>query len=470
MKKQRNTFQNLDKDKQERIARVAIEEFGSQGYAGASINTMVKRLNIAKGSIFQYFGDKRGLFWFVFQRSVDMVKAYLKEVRDQSKEDDFATRLKKTLNAGVRFINAHPLIYRLYLRVFFESRAPFRDEILASLRHYSLAYLTRLLEDARANGELRKDIDMRKSAFILDAVMDRFLQANMMRHLDGGLGLYGMELKGADQWIDGLVDTLVQGIGGAQKIRAKIPTPSVLILAAVQAEVKGLIRRIRPEVKSTVAGKEYFFGLLDGVAVGLLITGPGLVNAAQSLTAVIWQAPPEFIIQTGWGGAFSGSGLEPGDMAIATEEIDAHLGTEPIDGSRGVDELPFELFSIEGNSYKNRQLLDDRLVKKAFAIVREAFKDGSSRVFKGPFVTVSTITATDDTADRLYNRFHPCMEQMEGAAAAQVAHVYGIPFLEIRSVSNMVGERDRRKWDTEGASNNLVQSICSIISNKKNLI
>ncbi len=64
----RKTFQNLSKEKQERITRIAVEEFAYKGFEGASINSMVGRMKIAKGSIFQYFGDKKGLFLFVFNR------------------------------------------------------------------------------------------------------------------------------------------------------------------------------------------------------------------------------------------------------------------------------------------------------------------------------------------------------------------------------------------------------------------
>ena len=62
------TFNNLDKQKQDRIFNAAVREFSEWGYAGASINTMVENLGIAKGSIFQYFGNKEGLLTLYFQR------------------------------------------------------------------------------------------------------------------------------------------------------------------------------------------------------------------------------------------------------------------------------------------------------------------------------------------------------------------------------------------------------------------
>ena len=206
------TFLNLAQAKQDRIIDVALDEFSQHGYLQTSINTIVKRLGIAKGSIFQYFGDKRGLFLFVFNLSLDQVKTFLKGVRDETAGSDLFFRLEKTLTAGVRFINAHPLLYRLYLRILFESGIPKRNELLFAIRHNSHEYLRGLIDDARQSGELREDLDPDIISFILDAILDRFLQAQSIEHLDAGLGLYRIDETGARDWIRHIVHLIQHGI------------------------------------------------------------------------------------------------------------------------------------------------------------------------------------------------------------------------------------------------------------------
>lgn len=207
------TFQNLSQSKQERITRIAVEEFSEKGYAGASINAMVRRLGIAKGSIFQYFGDKRGLFLFAFNTAMEMVKDYLRTVRDQTVSEDLFTALEATLTAGVIFMQKHPVIYRLYIKAMFEDDIPFRSEILRSLREYSFKYFRSLLERARARGELRPDLDLDKAAFVLDALMDRFLLARTVPHLDAGLGIYACSDDDARRWISQIKDMVRLGMG-----------------------------------------------------------------------------------------------------------------------------------------------------------------------------------------------------------------------------------------------------------------
>lgn len=206
------TFENLPDSKQDRITRAAVEEFGRAGYTAASINAIVSRLGIAKGSIFQYFGDKKGLFLFVFGQATNMVKDYLRTVRDETADQDLFTRLEATLVAGLMFLDRHPQMYRLYIKILFEDDLPFRDEIMGSLRRYSFKYLRGLLSDARDRGEVAPDLDLDQAAFLLDAIMDRFLQTRTLPHLDAGLGLSGGPPDEARRWISGVVGLLRRGL------------------------------------------------------------------------------------------------------------------------------------------------------------------------------------------------------------------------------------------------------------------
>ncbi|MGE0086217.1 MAG: TetR/AcrR family transcriptional regulator [Desulfococcaceae bacterium] len=216
------TFYGLSESKKDRITRAAVEEFSEKGYSLASINAIVARLGIAKGSIFQYFGDKRGLFLFVFDTAMEKVKNYLRTVRDQTGDENIFTRLEATLIAGLLFLQKHPMIYRLYIRTMFESvRSDLSpgfarqesESALATLREDSLCYLRSLLETAKARGEIREDADLDQACFMIDALMDRFLQARVIPHLDGGLGICHCSEAEAREWISGIIRMLRSGIG-----------------------------------------------------------------------------------------------------------------------------------------------------------------------------------------------------------------------------------------------------------------
>jgi futalosine hydrolase len=221
----------------------------------------------------------------------------------------------------------------------------------------------------------------------------------------------------------------------------------IIVSAAVEEELSKLIDRIESPVFSIVGGRRITSGYIEGKPVRVLITGPGTVNTVQSLTAAIENTRPSLIIQTGCAGAFRESGLNKGDIGIATEEIDIQLGIEAGNGSLPLNELPFSIIKSSNIDIKNRYPLDIELVNQASETLRKIFEGKSVQVVKGSFVTVSTITATDSRAKDIYKHYSPCMEGMEGAGAAHLAIHYDIPFLEIRSASNFVGKRDRSSWN-----------------------
>jgi len=63
--------------KRSRIVEIAMQHFAEQGYQAARVGDMAAALGIAKGSIFQHFGSKDGLFFEVYKRAVRSFPKYL---------------------------------------------------------------------------------------------------------------------------------------------------------------------------------------------------------------------------------------------------------------------------------------------------------------------------------------------------------------------------------------------------------
>ncbi len=188
-KLEKGTFANLATDKQQAIIKAAIFEFASQGYQKASCNNVVKAAGISKGSLFQYFGNKEGLFLFVFGRFIGKVKASVKEATRN--ENDFFALVQAILYAGLNFVDRYPQYFQMYLRVLFEQEIPRREELLAEVRLFSKEYFGPHCQTAQEQGVIRDDIAVEMVIFMLDAVIDRFLQAYARPYLDSGLNLSG---------------------------------------------------------------------------------------------------------------------------------------------------------------------------------------------------------------------------------------------------------------------------------------
>ncbi len=238
---------------------------------------------------------------------------------------------------------------------------------------------------------------------------------------------------------------------------------SILVAGAVAGELEGIRHALEHPVPSAAGRRDLLSGFICGKPVQVLVTGPGLLNTAQSLTAVIEQTRPDLIIQTGCAGVFQQSGLEIGDIGIATVETDVHLGIESQTGGLPED-LPFPLMSRGEREIRSVYPLDTEKTGKAETVLQKMFKN-ICQVKKGPFVTVSTITASDARADMLYSRHCPVMENMEGAAAAYLGLHYDIPCIEIRSASNYAGKRDRENWNLKLAFERCAHAVLSLVRN-----
>jgi AcrR family transcriptional regulator len=206
------TFQHLPPDKQERILTAALEEFADKGYHQASLNKVVAQAGIAKGSIYQYFPNKEGLFAFLFQQALAMVRGTLTTVKEETLEEDLFARLEKSLQAGVRFLREHPRIYNFYLKIQYDKNVPFREEFLVAIRRYAAEYFGSLVRRAKARGELRPGVPEGAVLFLLDAVFDRFLQALALSALDVTLGLHQAPEAMVHRRIREIIDLLRDGL------------------------------------------------------------------------------------------------------------------------------------------------------------------------------------------------------------------------------------------------------------------
>ena len=210
----------------------------------------------------------------------------------------------------------------------------------------------------------------------------------------------------------------------------------VLIVASVAQELAPLVDELEAPRSVAVGRRPASEGELMGREVCLVECGIGKAAAAATLAAALETRPISCVLGIGVGGAYSGAGLSPRDVAIASEEIFADEGVETPAGWQG-----YEAFVVSSGA-QNRIALDGELVERARHVVDAAV---------GPFATVSTCSGTEIAARRLAKRWGALIESMEGAAWALVARRYEVPFLELRAVSNLAQDRDVKTWDLTGA-------------------
>jgi futalosine hydrolase len=227
------------------------------------------------------------------------------------------------------------------------------------------------------------------------------------------------------------------------RTRQSVTAPPVLILASVDKELSLLKRELHATLLDDTGMRPIWVGDSPSGPVYLAATGIGKVNAAIVATLLMERFRPRLLVNTGCGGAYCGSGLNVGDLAVATAEIYGDEGVLTVDGWHNLEIIGIPSVERKGNRYSNEFPLSMQAAEKAFQF---AFSLGLP-VKRGKFVTVSTCSGTSHRGTELFSRFGGICENMEGAAAAHVALLYDTPLLEVRGISNMVEDRDLSRWD-----------------------
>lgn len=201
-----------------------------------------------------------------------------------------------------------------------------------------------------------------------------------------------------------------------------------------------LIAATGSEIKPFTAGN---------TKIDVLITGVGVPSTIYHLQKRMHQIDYDYIIQAGIAGAFDHH-ITLGQTVVAKQDCFADLGIEekekytPIFKTDFADknEFPFENGWLI-NPNVNLMHIDLPKVKA---------------------ITVNKVSDSELQKQQFINQFNADIESMEGAALHYVCLQENIQFMQIRSVSNYVGERDKTKWKINEAIENLNITLSKLIS------
>ena len=178
-------------------------------------------------------------------------------------------------------------------------------------------------------------------------------------------------------------------------------------------------------------------------------SGVGILAAAISITRMVYEEKPDLIIQAGIAGTFNKK-MNLGKVVAVNNEMLGDTGVEEEGKWKDLFDLKLEKSSY--HPFEKRKLPNQHL--KEYNLL--GLPEVSS-------ITVNEITSNKERIDQLIKKYEPVIESMEGAALHYVCREMNIPFIQIRSISNYVGERDKTKWKMKEAIENLNQTLLKYV-------
>lgn len=178
--------------------------------------------------------------------------------------------------------------------------------------------------------------------------------------------------------------------------------------------------------------------------VEIVITGIGLVSATYNLTKAVSQKRPGMLIMAGIAGAFDPS-IPMGAVRAIRHEMLGDMGVEELGRFNSL--FAMQLLELDQFPYVNGRLTANEEILSRTGLL---IADG---------ISVNEISTSIKRREYYSNELGAAVESMEGAALHFIGLMENIPFLQLRGISNTVGERDKSNWVMTEAIYNLNEEL-----------
>jgi futalosine hydrolase len=215
---------------------------------------------------------------------------------------------------------------------------------------------------------------------------------------------------------------------------------NILLITATSKEIAPLIEYLRNNPKQ-----------LSKNNVDVLITGIGLTAITYHLSRQLYLKKYVLVIQAGVAGCFDLS-VPLGTVVAIKQETIADQSVMELQKLKTIFDL--KLVPHNQHPYKNGWLNNQH---------KDLLKLSGLKKVKG--ISVNQISTSKKIIDFYQKKFSPVTESMEGAALHYVCLMEKIPFIQIRSISNYIGERNKKNLDMSESIQNLNKSVIELINN-----
>lgn len=205
------------------------------------------------------------------------------------------------------------------------------------------------------------------------------------------------------------------------------------IIAAMEEEIKDLLSHVENMETYKKGGCTYYSGTINGIDTVLLLSGIGKVSVAVGTTLLIDHYSPDIIINTGSAGGLD-SRLNVGDIVISNEVRYNDVDVTIFDYEFGqIPQMP--------PCFTPDEKLSDTAEKAA-----EKIKDIA--VHHGLVVTGDSFIHDPAKVEEMKSKLPPMLAtEMEAAAIAQVCHMFKLPFIIIRAISDVPGKESKQSFE-----------------------
>jgi len=168
----KQTFFNLPQEKRQKIEQAALDEFSEYGFDNSNMNRIVAQSQIAKGSFYQYFDDKKDLYLHLIDALVTRKVSLFEPFLDEYKQNSFTKNLREMFRNGLEFADSDPKYYRLSQDSAYKNPA-LLQEFIEKYNPMAVDIYVKLLDFASEKEELHEGINIPLTASFISSLINQ---------------------------------------------------------------------------------------------------------------------------------------------------------------------------------------------------------------------------------------------------------------------------------------------------------
>ena len=225
---------------------------------------------------------------------------------------------------------------------------------------------------------------------------------------------------------------------------------NLLFVVATFGEVAPFLQFLGCKEESKQNLYKYQYAYLQ---IEILITGAGMVHTAFHLGRLLLQKQYEWVFNIGIAGSFDKK-LKIGQIVQVQSQVFGDMGAEDKEDFIPITEMIF--FDENQFPYKEGRLYN---FNESSLSLLQSLQAVSS-------VTVNKVSGSKSSIKQIKKNFQADIESMEGAAVFYACLMSRQAFVELRSISNYVEERNKATWNIPLAIKNLNQLLIEIVDSE----
>ena len=160
------TFDNIPPEKRRRIIETATMEFAKKGYHDASISNIASKSGVSVGSIYKYFDNKQDLFLTIVDHSISRMEKLLLGLAKE--DEDVIIKVEKILREIISASREDGILIKLYNSMTAVNDKKLARQFAVEMESMTAEIYIEAIKEGQKSGEIRKDIDPRVAAFLID--------------------------------------------------------------------------------------------------------------------------------------------------------------------------------------------------------------------------------------------------------------------------------------------------------------